>query len=324
MRALLCKRHGPPEMLVMEEIEAVVPGHGEIRVEIKAAALNFFDTLIIENQYQYKPDLPFSPGAEVAGVVEAIGGGVEGFAPGDRVVGYLGYGGCRELVVAKADKFTKMPDGLAYAQAAGLTVTYGTTLHGLQDRGRLLPGETLVVLGAAGGVGQAAIEIGKIIGARVIACASSDEKLEFCKSLGADDVINYKTEDLKAAIKEMTGGNGADVIYDPVGGPYCDPALRAIAWQGRYLVIGFAAGDIPRLPLNLVLLKGCAVVGVFWGSYIDRQPARLQAQLQQLMGWCTQGKLEPHVHDTYPLEKTPEALRAIANREVKGKAIIVP
>jgi len=324
MRALLCKRHGPPETLVVEDIAADMPGPGEIRVEIKATALNFFDTLIIENKYQYKPDLPFSPGAEVAGIVEAVGEGVDRFAVGDRVVGYLGYGGCRELVVGPVGKFTKIPDGLDYAQAACLTVTYGTTLHGLQDRGQLRPGETLVVLGAAGGVGQAALELGKIMGAHLIACASSDEKLEFCRSLGADEVINYQTEDLRARLKELTGGKGADVIYDPVGGAYCEPALRAIAWEGRYLVIGFAAGEIPRPPLNLVLLKGCEIVGVFWGSYIERSPARLHAQLEQLMSWCAEGKLVPHIHDTYTLDETVEALHAIANREVKGKAIIVP
>lgn len=324
MRALLCKRHGPPELLVVEEIEAGVPGPGEIRVEIKAVALNFFDTLIIENKYQYKPDLPFSPGAEVAGIVDAVGEGVDRFAVGDRVVGYLGHGGCCEMVVGPVDKFAKMPAKLDFSQAACLTVTYGTTLHGLQDRGRLQPGETLVVLGAAGGVGQAAIELGKIMGARVIACASSDEKLEFCKSLGADEVVNYQSEDLKVRLKELTGGKGADVIYDPVGGAYCDPALRAIAWEGRYLVIGFAAGEIPRPPLNLVLLKGCEIVGVFWGSYIERAPERLHAQLEQLMNWCVEGRLVPHIHDIYSLDETAKALQAIANREVKGKAIIVP
>lgn len=324
MRAVLCKGYGGPETLVVAEIEAPDPGPGQLRVEVKAAALNFFDTLIIENKYQHKPDLPFSPGAEVAGIVEAIGENVDGFVPGDRVVGYLGHGGCRELVVADVARFTKMPDGLDFARAACLTVTYGTTLHALQDRARLVAGETLVVLGAAGGVGQAAIEVGKTMGARVIACASNDEKLAFCGSLGADDLVDYQREDLKARLKELTGGKGADVIYDPVGGAYCDPALRAIAWQGRYLVVGFAAGEIPRPPLNLLLLKGCEIVGVSWRGYIERAPERLQAQVGQLMNWCVEGKLKPHIHDRYSLDETAQALHAIANREVKGKAIIVP
>lgn len=324
MRAILCKDHGPPEDLVIEDIETAEPGDHDLVVGVKATALNFFDTLIIENKYQYKPELPFSPGAEVAGEVLQIGAAVTEFNIGDRVMGYLGYGGCREVVIRPAAKFTAMADGLEFTKAAGLTVTYGTTLHALQDRAQLSDGDVLVVLGAAGGTGQAAIEIGRIMGARVIACASSDEKLEFCRALGADEIINYATENLKDRIKELTGGKGADVVYDPVGGQLAEQAVRALAWEGKFLVVGFASGEIPRIPLNLVLLKGCQLVGVFWGSFTERSPDLFRAQLGQLMTWCAEGRLKPHIHKVYPLEKTAEALGALARREVKGKVIIQP
>ena len=324
MRAVICQRHGPPEDLVVEDIDPPQPGSGEIQIRVKAIALNFFDILIIENKYQTKPDLPFSPGAEVAGMVEKIGDGVSDFVPGDKVLGYLGYGCCREIVTGNARRFAKMPAKLDFAEASGLTVTYGTSLHALRDRARLESGETLVVLGAAGGVGQAAVEIGKILGARVIAAASSDEKLAFCRAIGADETINYEHQDFRTRVKQLTAGSGANVVFDPVGGALAEPALRAMAWEGRYLVIGFASGEIPRLPLNLVLLKGCEIVGVYWGSYIERQESRLRAQLEQLMTWCADGALKPHVHATYPLDKTAEALNVIARRENKGKVVIVP
>jgi NADPH:quinone reductase len=324
MKAILCTAFGPPERLELADIAAPQPAAGELAVEVRACALNFFDTLIIAGKYQYRPDPPFSPGAEVAGVVTGLGPGVAGFRPGDRVIGYLGWGGCRQAVAAPADKFVALPPGLDDAVAASLTVTYGTSLHALKDRARLRPGETLAVLGAAGGVGQAAVEIGKIMGARVIACASSNDKLDFCRRLGADDGLNYASDDLKEGLRRLTGGKGADVIYDAVGAGLSEPALRAIAWQGRFLVVGFAAGDIPKIPLNLVLLKGCEIVGVFWGEHIAREPESHRANMAQLLAWAAEGRIKPHVHRVYSLAETPAALTAIANREVKGKAIVAP
>ncbi len=324
MKAILCTGFGPPDTLRLADIASPAPAPDELAVSVKACALNFFDTLIIAGKYQYRPDPPFSPGAEVAGVVKAVGAGVEGFRPGDRVIGYLGWGGAREEVAASADKFVKLPAGLDDKVAAGLTVTYGTSLHALKDRARLRPGETLAVLGAAGGVGQAAVELGKLMGARVIACASSDDKLAFCKELGADDGFNYTTGDLREGLKRLTGGKGVDVIYDAVGGDLSEAALRAIAWQGRFLVVGFAAGDIPKIPLNLVLLKGCDIVGVFWGDHIAREPESHRANMAQLLAWAAAGRIRPHVHKVYGLAETPQALEAIARREVKGKAIVVP
>ncbi len=324
MKAILCTGFGPPENLSFADIASIAPGPGELAVTVKACALNFFDTLIIAGKYQYRPDFPFSPGAEIAGVVKATGEGVTGFRPGERVIGYLGWGGCREEVVASADMFVSLPAGLDDAVAAGLTVTYGTTLHALKDRARLAPGETLAVLGAAGGVGQAAIEIGKLMGARVIACASSDDKIAFCKSLGADEGFNYAGGDLKEGLRRLTDGKGVDVVYDAVGGDLSEPALRAIAWRGRFLVVGFAAGSIPKIPLNLVLLKGCDIVGVFWGDHIAREPESHRADMAQLLDWAAKGRIAPHIHKRYSLAETPEALAALAAREVKGKAVVMP
>jgi NADPH:quinone reductase len=323
MKAVLCKAWGPPESLSVEEIAEPEPGPGEVVVAVKAVGLNFLDTLIIEGKYQFKPDLPFSPGAEVAGVVSALGRHVSGLAEGDRVMAYLAWGGAREKVVVATDTVVPLPAAIGFEAAAGLTVTYGTTIHALRDRANLRPGETLVVLGAAGGVGQAAIEVGKVMGARVIACASSAEKLEFCRRLGADEIIDYTRQDLKLALRELTSGKGVDVVYDPVGGDLSEAALRALAWNGRLLVIGFAAGDIPRIPLNLVLLKGCQIVGVFWGQHVRREPQRFRTNMATLLNWCASGKIAPHVHRTYPLDQTPAALQAIARREVIGKAIVV-
>lgn len=324
MRAVLCKNFGPPDTLVVEDVASPEAGRGEVIVAVKAAALNFFDTLIIENKYQFKPPLPFSPGAEFAGTIKAVGEDVTGFAAGDRVMAYSGWGACREEVAVAADRVVALPAGVDFATAAGLSVTYGTTIHALKDRARLQPGETLCVLGAAGGVGQSAIELGKIMGARVIAAASSDDKLDFCRSIGADETINYSRESLKDRLKELTGGAGADVVYDPVGGELAEQALRATAWEGRFLVIGFAAGDIPRIPLNLVLLKGCQIVGVFWGDFIRRSPQGNAANVAQLVAWCAEGRIKPHIHGLYPLERTAEALGALARREVMGKVVIEP
>ncbi|MFO0993196.1 MAG: NADPH:quinone oxidoreductase family protein [Hyphomicrobiales bacterium] len=323
MKAVSCKAYGAPETLVVDDIPAPAASPGEAIVTVKAVGLNFFDTLIIQGKYQFKPQFPFSPGAEVAGIIKSASSETKGFVPGDRVVAFTGWGGAREEIAVPLDRIVKLPDSVSFEMAAGLTVTYGTTLHALADRGRLKRGERLVVLGAAGGTGQAAIEIGKLMGAHVIACASSPEKLAFCRSIGADATIDYDKQDLKEAIRTATGGQGADVIFDPVGGDLAEPALRAMAWGGRYLVIGFASGDIPKFPLNLVLLKGCDVVGVFWGNHVEREPEAHRTNLVRLVDWCAQGQIAPHVHRTYRLEETADALRAIAVREVRGKAILV-
>ena len=324
MEALLCTRLGAPDDLELADIADPVPGPGEAVVKVAAAALNFFDTLIIAGKYQVKPPLPFSPSAEFAGTVERVGAGVTGLKSGDRVLGYCGYGAARERVVLSAERLVPLPDGLDFDRAAGLTVTYGTSLYALKDRARLKTGETLAVLGASGGVGLAAVELGKIMGARVIACASSADKLAFAREHGADDGIDYAGEDLKDALRRLTDGKGADVIYDPVGGAYAEAALRSIAWYGRFLVVGFAAGDIPKLPLNLVLLKSCDVLGVFWGSWIERDKAGHRANTAQLMQWCAEGKLSSHVHAVYPLHEAADALKAIAARQVMGKVILRP
>jgi NADPH2:quinone reductase len=312
MRAVLCKEHGPPEKLAVADIAPPQAKSGEVIVNVKAVGLNFFDTLIIAGKYQLKPPMPFSPGGEIAGLL----------ADGTRVMAYTGHGGAREQISLPRANLIPIPGGLSFETAAGLTITYGTTLHGLRDRAKLQKGETLAVLGASGGVGQAAVEIGKAMGARVIACASSDEKLAFCKSLGADELVNYEKTDLKETLKSLTSGKGINVIYDPVGGALSEPALRSVAWGGRFLVIGFAAGEIPKIALNLILLKGCDVQGVFWGAHVEKEPERHQANMRQLLDWVTAGMIKPHIHKTWPLEKTAEALQAIAKREVMGKAII--
>ena len=324
MKAILCTQPGGPDDLTLADIPDPEAGPGQAIVKVAAAGLNFFDTLIIAGKYQTKPAFPFSPAAEFAGLVERIGPGVSNVRPGDRVLGYQGYGCARERIAVTVETLAPMPDNLDFDRAAGLSVTYGTTIHALKDRGKLQAGETLAVLGAAGGVGLAAIEIGKLMGARVIACASSDEKCAFAKQHGADNTINYTTADLKEALKNATGGRGVDVIYDPVGGDYAESALRAIAWKGRFLVVGFAAGTIPKLPLNLALLKGCDIVGVYWGAFTDKEPAAQAANMAQIVSWCADGKLSSHVHAVYPLAKTAQALKDIAARKIMGKAILHP
>ena len=324
MKALLCKQYGTPDDLAVEDIADPVAGPGEAVVRVEAAALNFFDTLIIAGKYQTKPAMPFSPAAELAGVVESLGPGVTGVKAGDRVLGYLGYGAARERVSVRADRLVAIPDALDFDRAAGLCVTYGTTLHALKDRAQLRGGETLAVLGASGGVGLAAVELGKAMGARVIACASSDDKLAFAKQHGADDGINYASDDLKEALRRVTAGKGVDVIYDPVGGAYAEQALRSIAWKGRFLVIGFAAGEIPKIPLNLALLKGCDIVGVFWGSFVERDPAGHRANTKQIVDWVVAGKVSAHVQAVYPLADTATALKALAARKVMGKIVLRP
>ena len=322
MKAVLCKQFGPPEALVFQELPSPRPGDGEVVITVKAASVNFPDVLIIQNKYQFKPPLPFSPGSELAGVVKEVGAGVQGWRAGDKVMAFTTYGAFAEEVKTEAGRLLKIPEGMSFTEAAAFVLTYGTTDHALRDRGALAAGETLLVLGAAGGVGLAAVEVGKALGARVIACASSDDKLAVCRSHGADATINYATEDLRSRIKALAGGHGADVIYDPVGGPYSEPAFRSIAWRGRHLVVGFAAGEIPKLALNLPLLKGASVVGVFWGDFARREPARFAESVKQLTKWYAQGRLKPHVSQTLPLEKAAEALKLMAARKVKGKLVL--
>ena len=322
MKAVLCRAHGPASDLVLEEIADPVAGPGEVVVAVRACALNFFDTLIIRDRYQFKPALPFSPGGEIAGVVESLGAGVEGVAVGDRVIVYVKWGGAREKVVVPADRLIPMPDGLDFTRAATLSVTYGTAVHGLVDRGEVKPGETVAVLGASGGVGQAAIEVAKAIGARVIACASGADKLAFCREFGADETVDYDAEDLKLRLKDLTGGRGVDVVFDAVGDRYAEPALRATGWRGRFLVVGFAAGEIPRIPLNLLLLKGCDLRGVFWGDHLEREPAAFAEEMRRIMDWVVEGRLRPHIHATVPLADTAKAIDEIAARRVKGKIVV--
>ena len=319
MKAILCTRYCGPDDLELSDLPDPVGGTGEAVVRVHAAALNFFDTLIIAGKYQTKPSFPFSPAAEFAGEVESVGPGVTTVRPGDRVVANIGFGAAREKVVVAADRLARVPDGLDYERAAGLIVTYGTTLYALRERAQLTAGETLAVLGAAGGVGIAAVEIGKLLGARVIACASSAEKLAFAQRHGADVGVNYAEEDLKDALRRVTGGEGPHVVYDPVGGRATESALRAIAWGGRFLVVGFAAGEIPKLPLNLVLLKGCDVRGVFWGAWTERDRAGNRANIEQILQWCADGKLSAHVHQVFALEQIAPALHSLADRKAMGK-----
>jgi len=324
VKAILCKAYGPPESLVLEDVASPIAGPGEVVVSVKAASVNFPDVLIIQNKYQVKPPLPFSPGSELAGVVKAVGNDVTAFTPGDAVMAISGYGAFAEEVKVDAARLLPIPPGMDFASAAAFGLTYATSEHALCDRSPLKAGETLLVLGAAGGVGIAAIEIGKVLGARVIACASTNEKLAVCRQHGADDTINYATEDLRERIKALTGGKGADVVYDPVGGAYTELALRSIAWRGRLLVVGFAAGDIPKIPLNLTLLKGCSIVGVYWGEFTRREPQRFAEAMQRLGRWFAEGKLKPHVSATFPLENAADALTLMAERKVLGKVVLLP
>jgi NADPH:quinone reductase len=323
MKAVLCKAYGPPESLVIEEVEPLKPGSGQVVIGVKACGVNFPDTLIIEGKYQFKPEMPFSPGGEVAGVIKEVGEGVERVKIGDRVIAFTGWGGFAEEVLVEAEKLIPIPEQMDFVTASAFVMVYGTSHYALKDRAKLQPGETLLVLGAAGGVGLAAVELGKTMGARVIAAASSDEKLAICREHGADECINYTSEDLKERIKTLTVGKGVDVVYDPVGGNYSEAALRGLAWEGRHLVIGFATGDIPRIPLNLSLLKGSSIVGVFWGSFTTRDPRRNQEHLRELMTWFLEGKLKPRISATYPLHRAADALSDLLARKVTGKAVLL-
>lgn len=323
MKALQCIEHGPPERLVIRELPVPEPGRGEVRIRMQAAGVNFPDVLIIQNLYQFKPPLPFSPGGEAAGVVDAVGDDVTAFAPGDRVIAMIGHGAFQEQFVADQSRLLKIEGDMPFDIAAGFTMTYGTSHHALKQRARLQPGETLLVLGAAGGVGLAAVELGKLMGATVIAAASSDEKLRLCKEMGADMTINYEMEDLKDRVKSLTGGRGADVIYDPVGDRYAEPAFRSIAWNGRYLVIGFAGGQIPKLPLNLPLIKGASIVGVFWGAFTAHEPELHAENMREILNWYREGRLRPHVSARLPLDRGAEAIRMLMDRKATGKVIVM-
>ena len=324
MKAIICHEFGPPEKLVLEEVDDPTPGAGELVIEVRASTVTFPDALMIEDKYQFKAPLPFVPGGEVAGVVCELGEGVRGFELGERVLGStMLVGGFAEKVLVKESATRKLSKNLGFAESTGILYAYGTGYYGLKHRGALQPGETLLVLGAAGNVGLAAVELGKTMGARVIAAASSAEKLAVCRDRGADETIDYAKEDLKKRAKELTEGHGVDVVYDCVGGDYAEAALRAIAWKGRFLVIGFTAG-IPRLPLNLTLLKGCQVIGVFYGAMASREPELMREIVASLDALTAEGRLNPYVSGRYPLDQAPDALRALLDRKVTGKVVIEP
>ena len=324
MRAVRCHELTGPKNLRVDEVPSPTAGQGEVKIDVRAAALNFPDVLLTYGKYQFKAEPPFIPGGEGAGVVSEVGPGVTDLAVGDRVAFTIMNGAFAEQVVAPAAAVVKLPEAVTFEVGAATLLTYATTLHALADRAALKNGETLLVLGAAGGVGTAALELGKLMGARVIAAASSDDKVAYCKDRGADEGINYVREDLKDRAKVLTQGNGANVVYDPVGGAYADAALRAIAWEGRYLVVGFAAGDIPKIPLNLVLLKGCQIVGVFWGSFAMREPQKNRANAERILAWVAEGKLRPHVDTVIKFDEARSAFERMERRDVKGKLVLVP
>jgi len=323
MKAVLCKRFGLPESLVVEDIPSPKVSSARVIVSVKACGVNFPDTLMIQGKYQYQPDFPFSPGAEIAGVVKDVGSGVTGIGVGDRVFAFIRSGGFSEEVSVPADKIFHMPEKMDFKIASGFIMTYGTSYYALKHRAQLESGETLLVLGAAGGVGLAAVELGKIMGARVIASASTDDKLMVCKKSGADELINYSTQDFRSIISKITNGKGVDIVCDPVGGEITEKALRCTGWKGRYMVMGFASGKIPRIALNLPLLKGNSVIGVFWSDFIRREKEIYICVLQDLISWFLQGKLDPLVSKVYPLEQANLALEDIIQRRVTGKIVLV-
>ncbi|MCP2014650.1 NADPH2:quinone reductase [Deinococcus sp. HSC-46F16] len=324
MRAVTCTAFAEPEALSVQTVPDPTPGPGEVVLRVEAAGVNYPDALMVMGQYQVKPPLPFTPGAEAAGTVAAVGEGVTHLRVGQRVAAFTGTGAFAERLLAPANAVMPLPDGVGTEVAAGLPLAFGTTMHALVDRANLQPGETLLVLGAAGGVGLAAVMIGKALGARVIAAASSEEKLALCREHGADETLNYTSEDLRERVKALTDGQGPDVIFDPVGGDFAETAFRSIGWGGRYLVVGFAGGGIPKLPLNLPLLKGASLVGVFWGEFARRDPRANARNLARLLGWVADGTVRPLVSGRYPLERTPEALRALLERRVTGKVVVTP
>ena len=322
MKAIVCEQYGPPSDLKLKDLPALKAGEKDVVIRVKACSLNFPDTLIIQGKYQYKPALPFTPGSDIAGTVSEVGSAVKHLKVGDEVFGFVPNGGFAEEVIAPAKNVFPKPPKMNYATAASFLMAYGTSYHALKNRAQLKAGETLVVLGASGGVGLAAVELGKQMGARVIACASTQEKLDLCHTYGADEGINYSNENLKERIKALTNGKGADVIYDPIGDQYAEPALRGIAWEGRYLVVGFAAGDIPKIPLNLALLKGCQIVGVFWGSWAMQFPQENMVNTMELVEWHAKGKLKPYIHAQYPLKEAQKAMEEMLERKVRGKIVL--
>jgi NADPH:quinone reductase len=322
VKAVVCKAFGPPDSLLIGDLPEPAPGEGQVQIQVKAAGVNFADTLMIAGKYQVKPPFPFAPGLECAGVVSAVGPKVQNLMVGDRVMAICGWGGMAEKAVVPESAAIAIPADMDMAVAGGFPVIYGTVYHGLVDRGRLRSGETLLVHGAGGGVGLCAVEVGKLLGARVIATAGSDDKLELARAYGADELINYSREDIRERVKAITGGRGADVIFDPVGGDAFDHSLKSIAWDGRLLVVGFASGRIPAAPANLILIKGCAVIGVIWGAFAARDPLRSRENFAILLRWFADRRLKPHIAATYPLEKTAEAFNALLNRKIAGKAVI--
>lgn len=324
MKAVLCKELGLADKLVIEDVDAPEVSPGHVLVDVKAAGLNFPDTLIIQGKYQVKPDLPFTPGGEGAGVIKAVGEGVKHLKPGDNIIFMCQTGAFAEQVVVPAITAIPMPSSLSFEMAAGITLTYGTSYHALKQRAQLQKGETVLVLGAAGGVGIATVELAKAMGAKVIAAASTDEKLEFCKKSGADELINYSTEDLKTRIKEITDGKGVDVIYDPVGGDYTETAFRSMAPNGRLLVIGFAAGDIPKIPINLCLLKQASLVGVFWGAWVSKNPGEQMQNMKEILAMVEAGSVRASVNDVFDLEDVEKAYACLTERRAKGKVILKP
>jgi NADPH2:quinone reductase len=323
MKAVVCREFGLPEKLEVGYLPDPIPSSNQVLIAVEACGVNFPDVLIIQNKYQFKPELPFAPGGEVAGKILAMGDQVHGFQVGQEVLALCGWGGFAEKVAVDVDRVLPLPPGLSAEEAATTLYTYGTSFHGLKDRANLQAGETLLVLGAAGGVGLAAVELGKLMGAKVIAAASSEEKLALCREKGADLTINYETEELKTRIKELTDGKGVDVVYDPVGGKFTESALRGMAWKGRYLIVGFADGEIPQIPMNLPLLKGCSIMGVFWGQFSKVEAKASFQNIRQLMAWIQEGKIKQHIGRTYSLEEAPEALRAILDRKMLGKGVVV-
>ncbi len=322
MRAMNCRAFGPVDDLVLEDMPTPTPGPGEVRLRVAGCGVNFPDVLIVQGKYQFKPEPPFAPGGEVSGTIAEIGAGVRDFAVGDPVIATTLWGGFAEELVTSTERLLRRPDSMDEITAAGFALTYGTSYHALVQRAAIRPGETLLVLGAAGGVGIAAIQIAKALGARVIAGASTPEKLEVARAQGADDLVNYSEDGYRDRLKELTGGRGVDVVYDPVGGPLLDPSLRSMAWNGRYLVVGFASGEIPKVPANLTLLKGCSVVGVFWGQFRRTEPELDARNFRELFELHAAGKIRPLISATYPLERAKEALHALAERRVTGKIVL--